>query len=79
MENYGIAYNSRNHDINEPLGVYAIAECNMTTLEFAKIIAENRIRDGFKNVTIFKYYGNPYDKIMTHCVSWNLVMKNKID
>ena len=80
MENYGVAYNSRNHDINEPLGLYAISECNMTTLEFAKIIAKNRIRDGFKDVTVFKYNGAPpYDKVMTHYVSWNFVMNNKIE
>lgn len=79
MYNYFVAYNGKNHKTSEPLGVWA--ECNgyMSTYEFAKVIAKNRIRDGFKNVTIFKYDGNPYDKIMTHYVSWNLVIKNKID
>lgn len=79
MYDYFVAFSGKNHSISEPLGVWAECSGHMSTYEFAKIIAKNRIRDGFKNVTIFKYYGNPYDKIMTHCVSWDLVMKNKID
>jgi hypothetical protein len=79
MYHYFVAFNRRNHNTLEPLGTWA--ECNgyMSTYEFAKVIAKDRIKEGFKNVTIFKYSGNPYDKIMTQYVSWNLVMNNKID
>lgn len=78
MEHFFVAFNKRDHNISEPLGMWA--ECNgfISTIGFAKVIARNRIRDGFKNVTIFKYNGNPYDKVMTHYVKWDVIIQNKI-
>lgn len=57
------------------------AECDgfVSTFGFAEVIAKNRIKEGFKDVTIFKYQGDPYDKVMTHYVKWDLVNENKVE
>ena len=80
MINYFIAFNELSHDVREPLGTWASAMGYYHNSNSAKFRAKELERIGYKNVTVFKYDGcNPYDKIMTHCVSWDLVMKNKID
>ena len=78
MVHYGVAWNKRDRD-PEIHSHWAQAACSCSLLEFAEVIAENKVRDGFKDVTIFEYYGDPpYDKVMTNYVSWNFVKKNKI-
>ena len=77
MTNYFIAFNKPTHDIS----VCAWASCMgyFTSLEGAKIRAKELTNIGYKNVTVFAHNGyNPYDKIMTHCVDWSYVLKNKI-
>ena len=44
--------------------------------------AKEMTERGYKNVTVFEhdmYYGLPYDKAMTRYVSWDYVMKNKVE
>lgn len=79
MYHYFVAFNKRSHDTSEPLGAWAECSGFISTLGFAEVIAEDRIKQGFKNVTIFKYDGNPYDKVMTNYVDWNLVIENKVE
>lgn len=79
MINYFIAFNRLSHDVREPLGAWASAMGYYTNSNLAKIRAKELERIGYKNVTVFKHDGyDPYDKVMTHCVSWDYVLKNKV-
>ena len=78
MVHYGVAWNKRDRD-PEIHSHWAESSCGCSLFEFAEVIAKNRVRDGFKDVTIFKYdYNPPYDKVMTNYVSWNFIKKNKV-
>ena len=78
MVHYGVAWNKRDRDPEIHSG-WAQASCGCSSFEFAEVIAENRVRDGFKDVTVFEYYDEPpYDKIMTHYISWDFIKKNKV-
>lgn len=78
MKHFFVAYNEKNHKISEPLGVWGQCEGFISTLGFAKVIANKRIKYGFKNVTIFEHEGNPYDNVLKKCVKWDVIIKNKI-
>lgn len=79
MINYFIAFNELSHDVREPLGTWASAKGHYTNLELAEIEAKEMEEIGYKNVTVFKHDGyDPYDKVMTHYVDWNYVLKNKV-
>jgi len=80
MTNYFIAFNGLNHDPSEPLGAWASCMGYYTFLDGAKIRAKELTDIGYKNVTVFAHDGyDPYDKVMTHYVSWDYVMKNKVE
>lgn len=77
MTNYFIAFNEPTHDTS----VRSWASCmgHFTSVEGAKIRAKELTDIGYKNVTVFAHDGyDPYDKVMTHCVDWNYVFKNKV-
>jgi hypothetical protein len=78
MTNYFIAFNKPTHDTS----IKSWASCMgyYTFLEGAKIRAKELTDIGYKNVTVFAHDGyDPYDKVMTHCVSWDYVMKHKVE
>ena len=82
MINYFIAFNELSHDTREPLGTLTSAKGGYSNLGLAKIVAKEMTERGYKNVTVFEhdmYYGLPYDKAMTRYVSWDYVMKNKVE
>ncbi|MBR6907119.1 hypothetical protein IKN40_01065 [bacterium] len=79
MINYFIAFNELSHDVREPLGTLASAMGYYTNSNSAKIKAKELERIKYENVTVFKHDGyNPYDKVMTRCVCWDYVLKNKV-
>ena len=80
MINYFIAFNGFTHDPLEPLGAWASCMGYYTFLDGPKIRAKELTDIGYKNVAVFAHDGyDPYDKVMTHCVSWDYVMKNKVE
>ena len=79
MKNYFIAFSRLSHDISEPLGAWAECMGYYSLVGLAKLRAQELSNVGYKNVIVFWHDGyDPYDKVMTHCVSWDYVMKNKV-
>lgn len=79
MYQYFIAYNSKHHDTTEPLGKWAECIGSFSSLSFAKTYSSQHSQRGYKNVTIFGYNGDPYDKLLRNHVKWDIVLQNKID
>ena len=78
MKQYWIAYDKPSHE-DETYSEYLYCIGNFSLLKLAKTVAKEKIQNGFKNVSIFYYDGNPYDKVMTRMVDRNLVEKYRID